>query len=220
MMYISAICHIFATTALTCASALTYFQYFRIHRLYSPFLEELIFYITLHVLSLLYILCSSQHSQYIRYIFSFSIYIYRIYIFSLLAIFCLLPTYCRLPCHKSLWCTVQVTIKHFDLTWLNPEPSRGVISFGRTQSQSQSHGPHEELLIRCDWSVGAAGEGVLRADYYRQFIRTFTELTSPLTDLTRKGASDPVQWTQQCQVAFEKVKKALCGELLLFTPNF
>jgi len=43
---------------------------------------------------------------------------------------------------------------------------------------------------------------------------------SPLTDLTRKGASDPVQWTEQYQTAFEKVKKALCGELLLFTPNF
>jgi len=57
------------------------------------------------------------------------------------------------------------------------------------------------------------------AGYYRR-IAAFGELTSPLTDLTRKGASDPVQWTEQCQVAFEEVKKALCGEPLLFTPNF
>jgi len=58
------------------------------------------------------------------------------------------------------------------------------------------------------------------AGYYRWFIPAFGELTSSLTDLTRKGASDPVQWTEQCQVAFEKVKKGLCGERLLFKPNF
>ena len=39
-------------------------------------------------------------------------------------------------------------------------------------------------------------------------------------NLTRKGASDPVQWTEQCQVAFKKVKKALCGKPLLFTSDF
>ena len=58
------------------------------------------------------------------------------------------------------------------------------------------------------------------AGYYRRFIPAFAELTSPLTDLTRKGASDPVQWTEPCQRAFERVKEALCGEPLLFTPNF
>ena len=49
-------------------------------------------------------------------------------------------------------------------------------------------------------------------------IAAFSELTSPMTDLTRKGASDLVQWTEQ--TAFERVKKALCGETLLNTPNF
>ena len=58
------------------------------------------------------------------------------------------------------------------------------------------------------------------AGYYRRFIPAFSVLTSPLTDLTRKGASDPVQWTELCQRAFERVKEALCGEPLLFTPNF
>ena len=58
------------------------------------------------------------------------------------------------------------------------------------------------------------------AGYYRRFIPNFAELTSPLTDLTRKGASDPVQWTEQCQESLERVKQALCGEPLLHTPNF
>ncbi|XP_059210478.1 uncharacterized protein LOC131989303 [Centropristis striata] len=58
------------------------------------------------------------------------------------------------------------------------------------------------------------------AGYYRRFIPNFAELTSPLTDLTRKGASDPVQWTERCQVSLERVKQTLCGEPLLHTPNF
>jgi len=54
---------------------------------------------------------------------------------------------------------------------------------------------------------------LLLAGYYRRFIPNFAELTSPLTDLTRQGASDPVQWTERCQLVFEEVKQALCGEL-------
>jgi len=55
------------------------------------------------------------------------------------------------------------------------------------------------------------------AGYYRRFIPNFAELTSPMTDLTRKGTSDPVQWTEQCQLVFEEVKQALCGEPLFHT---
>ena len=58
------------------------------------------------------------------------------------------------------------------------------------------------------------------AGYYRRFIPAFSELTSPLTNLTRKGASDLVQWMELCQRAFERVKEAFCGEPLLFTLNF
>jgi len=54
------------------------------------------------------------------------------------------------------------------------------------------------------------------AGYYRRFILNIAELTSPLTEVTRNGASDPVQWTEQ----FEEVKQILCGEPLLHTPNF
>ena len=48
------------------------------------------------------------------------------------------------------------------------------------------------------------------AGYYRRFVPGFAELC----------ASDPVQWTEPCQRAFKWVKEALCGEPLLFTPNF
>ncbi len=58
------------------------------------------------------------------------------------------------------------------------------------------------------------------AGYYRRFIPNYSELTSPLTDLTKKEAPDPVQWTELCQQALTKVKAALCGGPLLHSPNF
>ncbi len=58
------------------------------------------------------------------------------------------------------------------------------------------------------------------AGYYRRFIPNFSDLTSPLTDLTKKEAPDPVQWTEPCQQALTKVKAALCGGPLLHSPNF
>ena len=58
------------------------------------------------------------------------------------------------------------------------------------------------------------------AGYYRRFIPNYSDVTSPLTDLTKKGAPDPVQWTEQCQRAFLEVKAALCGGPLLHSPDF
>ncbi|KAI2644928.1 Retrovirus-related Pol polyprotein from transposon 17.6 [Labeo rohita] len=40
------------------------------------------------------------------------------------------------------------------------------------------------------------------AGYYRRFVPNYSDLTSPLTDLTKKEAPDPVQWTELCQQAF------------------
>ena len=42
-----------------------------------------------------------------------------------------------------------------------------------------------------------------------------------MTDLTRKSAPEPVQWTELCQEVFEAVRKALCGRATLTRPpNF
>ncbi len=63
------------------------------------------------------------------------------------------------------------------------------------------------------FSLGLAG-------YYRRFIPDYSELTSPLTDLTKKEVPDTVPWTEQCQQAFTQVKAALCGGPLLHSPDF
>ncbi len=44
------------------------------------------------------------------------------------------------------------------------------------------------------------------AGYYRRFIPNYSDLTSPLTDLTKKEVPDPVQWMERCQQAFTHVR--------------
>ncbi|KAI2658614.1 putative mitochondrial protein [Labeo rohita] len=50
------------------------------------------------------------------------------------------------------------------------------------------------------------------ARYYSRFVPNYSDLTSPLTDLTKKEVPDPVQWTELCQQVFNLVKAALCAE--------
>ncbi len=56
--------------------------------------------------------------------------------------------------------------------------------------------------------------------YYRRFVPSYSDLTSPLTDLTKKEAPDPVQWTELCQQAFAQVRLLCvadrCCTLLIF----
>ncbi|XP_060937796.1 uncharacterized protein LOC133014546 [Limanda limanda] len=56
--------------------------------------------------------------------------------------------------------------------------------------------------------------------YYRQFIPNFASLAAPLHELTNKSASNRVKWTEQTQLAFHALKKALCSETMLHTPDF
>ncbi len=58
------------------------------------------------------------------------------------------------------------------------------------------------------------------AGYYRRFVPDYSELTSPLTDLTKKEVPDTVPWTERCQQVFTQVKAALCGGPLLNSPDF
>ena len=56
------------------------------------------------------------------------------------------------------------------------------------------------------------------AGYYRRHVRNFAEIAKLLTSLTKKET--PFDWTQECQQAFQKLKKILSTEPLLVYPNF
>ena len=54
--------------------------------------------------------------------------------------------------------------------------------------------------------------------YYRKFCRNFAQLALPLTDLLKKDRK--FEWTQNCQIAFEKLKEVLCHYPILKMPDF
>ena len=56
------------------------------------------------------------------------------------------------------------------------------------------------------------------ANYYRRFIKGFSNIAAPLNALTRKGVK--FCWTQSCADAFDKLKRALVSAPILAYPDF
>lgn len=55
------------------------------------------------------------------------------------------------------------------------------------------------------------------ASYYRRFVRNFSDITAPLTELTKKNKH--FEWTRNAQKAFERLKDALSSAPLLLLPD-
>ncbi len=55
--------------------------------------------------------------------------------------------------------------------------------------------------------------------YYRKFIPNFAEIAYPITDLTKKGRTNVVAWTTECDLAFKQLKEAMCNEPILRLPD-
>ncbi len=53
------------------------------------------------------------------------------------------------------------------------------------------------------------------AGFYRKFIQDFASTVVPLTDLTKKGAANKVEWTDKQDAAFRKLKAAVAMEPVL-----
>ena len=54
--------------------------------------------------------------------------------------------------------------------------------------------------------------------YYRKFIRNYSAIAAPLTELTKKQA--PWQWTEKEQSAFNQLLKAFEDDVVLHHPNY
>ena len=55
--------------------------------------------------------------------------------------------------------------------------------------------------------------------YYRRFILNYSNTEAPLTVLTQKVKPETVQWNQENQKAFEKLKNALISGPVLKAPE-
>jgi hypothetical protein len=53
--------------------------------------------------------------------------------------------------------------------------------------------------------------------YYRKFVKGFSQLCAPLTDLTKKGA---FKWSEEAQFTFDNMKKVMSTCRVLALPNF
>ncbi|XP_059068173.1 uncharacterized protein LOC131858745 [Cryptomeria japonica] len=53
--------------------------------------------------------------------------------------------------------------------------------------------------------------------YYRRFVKGFSQLAAPLTDLTKKGA---FRWTEQVQGVFDRLKEVMSTCPVLALPDF
>jgi hypothetical protein len=56
------------------------------------------------------------------------------------------------------------------------------------------------------------------AGYYRRLVPNFAGLAKSLTNLTKKDV--PFVWTQECQQAFDELKRILSTEPFLIYPDF
>ena len=53
--------------------------------------------------------------------------------------------------------------------------------------------------------------------YYPKFVKGFSQLAAPLTDLTKKGAFN---WMDTAQRAFDRLKEVMSSCLVLALPDF
>ena len=56
--------------------------------------------------------------------------------------------------------------------------------------------------------------------YYHKFIPNFATIAAPLSDLIQKNCPNRVEWTPLCAKAFEELKKQLCSDPVLKSPDF
>ena len=54
--------------------------------------------------------------------------------------------------------------------------------------------------------------------YYRKFIKNFSTIAKPLTDLTKKDHT--FDWTPKCEESFQKIKNCLCSAPVLKFPDY
>ena len=57
------------------------------------------------------------------------------------------------------------------------------------------------------------------AGYYRRFIKAFSTIASPLTNLTRAGTNVEEAWDDACTAAFEQLKSLLSSAPVLLFPD-
>ena len=131
-------------------------------------------------------------------------------------------------------CNFEENIEHLDvvLTWfgaagLKLKPAKclffsdRVTFLGHVITKEGILPDPDNLAKIANWPVprnvrevrGIIGLG----NYYRRFVKDYSKRVQPLVSLTKKNT--PFKWTQECQEAFEDLKKALLGPDIMSFPK-
>ena len=57
-------------------------------------------------------------------------------------------------------------------------------------------------------------------EYYQKFIKQFSTMATPLTELTRKSMPNKVKWDSKCEKATSMLKSLLTQAPILSTPDW
>ncbi|RVX04754.1 Retrovirus-related Pol polyprotein from transposon 297 [Vitis vinifera] len=97
-----------------------------------------------------------------------------------------------------------------EITFLGHKISAGLIRMdkGKVQAIMEWSVPTKVMELRSFLGL---------ANYYRRFIKGYSNRVSPLNDLLKKD--NPWEWSMQCQMAFEGLKEAVSTEPVLRFPD-
>ncbi|KYO44938.1 hypothetical protein Y1Q_0023002 [Alligator mississippiensis] len=57
-------------------------------------------------------------------------------------------------------------------------------------------------------------------NYYRRFVPHFAELAAPLSGALKGRKTGVDRWSEEMRQSFEKLKRALCEDVIIHTPDF
>ena len=84
--------------------------------------------------------------------------------------------------------------------------------------------PPEYVDVVKNWPVPTSVKDVRvflgKVSYYRRFIKDFSSIAAPLTDLTKLTEDDQFQFPVEAQEAFRRLREALTAEEILAYPRF
>ncbi|CAM5135995.1 unnamed protein product [Natator depressus] len=99
------------------------------------------------------------------------------------------------------------------VTYLGHQVGQGTINPLQAKVDAIQKWPVPKSKKQVKYFLGLAG-------YYRRFVLQYSQIATPLTDLTKKKQPNVVQWTEECQKAFNQLKATLMCDPVLRVPDF
>ncbi|CAM5160097.1 unnamed protein product [Natator depressus] len=99
------------------------------------------------------------------------------------------------------------------VTYLGHQVGQGTINPPQAKVNAIQKWPVPKSKKQVQSFLGLAG-------YYRRFVQHYSQIATPLTDLTKKKQPNAIQRTEECQKAFNQLKATLMSDPVLSAPDF